>query len=255
MEKGYGLGDIHEELMKALDCLDKLCKDNEIFYSLHGGALLGAKRNGHLIPWDDDLDVSMTRRNYEKFRKICLTYEGEYYLNEIDTWLPRFATVDRSKPAVFIDIFIWDYISENKLSQFLKINLLRMLQGMLKRNIDYDSYNLKGKILVWSTSAMGKLFSRDFKLKLFKKVETSFLIGRTKYIHRSNDAYKGVSYIFDSNYMSRYSTMELEGKMYMVTSRYEEFLVRNYGSNYMIPPPENERKPLHSTQREMFLHQ
>lgn len=249
----YGLQEIHKELLEALDKIDDICRKNHIYYSLHGGALLGAERNGKLIPWDDDLDISMSRSNFNRFEKACENLQGDYYLNEIDTWLPRFATKDKSKNRVFIDIFIWDYISENKVEQFLKINTLRALQGSLKRNIDYSSYNTVGKILVGVTNTLGKPFDRREKLRFFKKVETQWFLGHKRFIHRSNDAFKGVSYIFDTDYMKHYSTIELEGKRYMVFKRYHEFLERNYGPDYLTPPPVSERKPLHETQRENFL--
>lgn len=255
MENEYGLAEIHKALIEALDELDEICRDNKIHYSLHGGTLLGARRNGKLIPWDDDLDISMTRDEYEKFKKACSGYKGDFYLNEIDTWLPRFATKDASKTMVFIDIFIWDYISENKIAQALKINLLRTFQGMLKRNIEYKNYNLKGKILVGATSTIGKLFPRKVKLKIFRYTEENVLLGKKLYIHRSNDAFKGVSYIFDKDYMNAYSSIKLEGKDYMVSARFEEFLSRNYGEDYMTPPPVIERKPIHGMQRDHFMHE
>ena len=74
--------------------------------------------------------------------------------------------------------------------------------------------------------------------------------GRQKYIHRSNDAYKGVGFIFKGDYMGSYSEIELEGRMYMVTSRYKEFLKMNYGPDYMTPPPIEQRKPEHFLSRE-----
>lgn len=254
MSEDYGLFNIHQLLVEALDEFDRLCKENDIQYSLHGGALLGAKRNGHLIPWDDDLDVSMTRANYEKLKQACAHYNGPYYLNEIDTWLPRFVTRDENDPLVFIDIFIWDYISANRFAQMLKINMLRMFQGMLKRNIDFNSYDWKGKFLVMVTSALGHFLPRKTKLKAFTYIGKNIFLGNRQYIHRSNDAFKGVSYIFDTDYMHDYSYIELEGKQYMVAARYEEFLVRNYGEDYLTPPPESERRPLHGVQREHFLH-
>lgn len=59
LDVSYGLEEVHSLLITALEKFDQVCRENGIYYSLHGGALLGAERNHKLIPWDDDIDVSM----------------------------------------------------------------------------------------------------------------------------------------------------------------------------------------------------
>ena len=247
--KSYGMENIHKMLLVAMDRLDKICKKNNIKYSLHGGCLLGAERNHKLIPWDDDIDISVTRKEYDKLIPILKKEHGKFYFDDTTTWVPRFA-YSNEKEGVFISIFVWDYISENLLEQKLKLLLLRVLQGMLKRNIDYGSYSSKNKVLIFGTHIMGLLFPYQLKKKWQNDVGKYWFQGRQKYIHRSNDAYKGVGFIFKEDYMGSYSEIELEGRMYMVTSRYKEFLKMNYGPDYMTPPPIEQRKPEHFLSRE-----
>ena len=247
--KSYGMENIHKMLLVAMDRLDKICKKNNIKYSLHGGCLLGAERNHKLIPWDDDIDISVTRKEYDKLIPILKKEHGKFYFDDTTTWVPRFA-YSNEKEGVFISIFVWDYISENLLEQKLKLLLLRVLQGMLKRNIDYGSYSSKNKVLIFGTHIMGLLFPYQLKKKWQNDVGKDWFQGRQKYIHRSNDAYKGVGFIFKEDYMGSYSEIELEGRMYMVTSRYKEFLKMNYGPDYMTPPPIEQRKPEHFLSRE-----
>ncbi len=246
----YGLAEMQDNLLDALDALDLICRENDIKYTIHGGTVLGAERNHHMIPWDDDIDVAMWRDEFEKLRTVLKAGripEG-YYLDETTMWFPRFVMKNEDAP-VYIDILIWDYISEHRLSQILKITSLRAIQGMMKEDVDYSRYNLKGKILVGVTQGMGKLISNKKKLEIFHNIQTKRWLGSKKYIHRSNDSYRGCKYIFDNKYMEGYSDIELEGKQYMVNNRYHEFLVMEYGENYLTPPPMKDRHPGHEVFR------
>lgn len=55
--------------LNILSEIHNFCKANNIQYSLAFGTLLGAIRHKGFIPWDDDLDIMMTRPNLERFVK------------------------------------------------------------------------------------------------------------------------------------------------------------------------------------------
>lgn len=57
--------------LHLLHVFDRICKENGLQYLLEGGTLLGAMRHNGFIPWDDDLDVGLPRKDYEKFLKIA----------------------------------------------------------------------------------------------------------------------------------------------------------------------------------------
>lgn len=75
------------EMIKAMErdmlkFVDRVCRENDIQYFLAGGSLLGAVRHNGFIPWDDDLDIGMLRKDFEKFRRICPGLVPEKYTYE-----------------------------------------------------------------------------------------------------------------------------------------------------------------------------
>ena len=56
------LKELQEIELNILIAFDKVCRDNEIKYSLGYGTLIGAVRHKGFIPWDDDIDVIMVRK-------------------------------------------------------------------------------------------------------------------------------------------------------------------------------------------------
>lgn len=71
MPKAYGALRIRQEaLLECLIQFDKFTKQHNIEYWLDYGTLLGAIRHGGFIPWDDDIDVSMTEENLMLLREL-----------------------------------------------------------------------------------------------------------------------------------------------------------------------------------------
>lgn len=63
----YGTLEVQKGLLKLIKEFHAFCEANDIKYSLSWGSLLGAIRHKGFIPWDDDLDVMMDRKNYNTF--------------------------------------------------------------------------------------------------------------------------------------------------------------------------------------------
>lgn len=95
------MNEIQKNLYKMLIEIDEICKKHNIIYYLAGGTALGAVRNQGFLPWDDDIDLYMTRSNWLKLRdvlkeeipehrKIITNENTDYYYNPI----PRYVNCD-----------------------------------------------------------------------------------------------------------------------------------------------------------------
>ena len=122
---------IKEVSLKLLIQFDRLCRDNGIRYSLGMGTLLGAVRHGGFIPWDDDVDVIMTRPEYQKLLRIdkallprdCALFSIERerlftapLAKLIDTTTVLYQTdhVERIPLGIYIDIFVYDALPADR---------------------------------------------------------------------------------------------------------------------------------------------
>ena len=119
-----------EHLLRLLKEIDAFCREHGIRYYCSGGTVLGAIRHKGFIPWDDDIDMFIPRRDFERFvelfkeygpsDRIIEFYEGNHehhtpvarYHEEGTTMFMHYNMIGYSSAGILIDIFVLDPIPD-----------------------------------------------------------------------------------------------------------------------------------------------
>lgn len=131
--------------------IDRICRQNNLTYFADSGTLLGAVRHKGFVPWDDDMDIAMKRKDYLKFLKIAERELAEEY-HIMSLWTEKehgtaFARVVNSYEVSYteeryskfygcpyivgIDIFPLDGIPNNEEERNLLLEIMTILSGAL----------------------------------------------------------------------------------------------------------------------------
>ncbi len=243
-ESKLTLEQIHEELLCQLRDIVKICDAHHISYNLMCGSLLGAVRHKGFIPWDDDVDLLMTREEFTKFRQVYpKECDKRFELTYLDTWTPRVMNHDPEKAAAFTDFFILDPLPAPGMKRKLHYLHLHLLQGMMKKHVDYSRFGLKNRILLRATHLMGLPFSYSWKAKRYEKVSTKVKTGND--LHMSNGAFELMMHVWHPEQFEEKITVPFEGIPCLIPAKYDEVLTILFGKDYMTPPPVEERVAKH----------
>ena len=236
------LSKLHRCQVEMLDFIDEFCRKNNLTYYLIGGTLLGAVRHQGFIPWDDDVDIAMPRKDYEFFEKHIVNELGEKYFFQTcftDKYYGRDfsklrmnntvflehadAHVENRHHGIFIDIFILeDSPKRRKGCSHLKFRAWQIL----------DSYIVlkRGKIDIPANKKFLNLFPIGFLLRMRDWCKKG----------------KGDCYFLSAAGIEEKSSyyppkkLSFEGKEYLIPCEYEKILTSIYG-DYMKLPPIDER--------------
>lgn len=121
------LHEIHNIQLELLKEFAALCEKNQLRYWIDFGTLLGAVRHqGHFIPWDDDLDISMPREDFQKFLSIA------------PEELPDSIFLQTAATDPFYDIYMVEAKLRDKSSLFIEFPKARFHQGVYIDIFPYD---------------------------------------------------------------------------------------------------------------------
>lgn len=229
--------------LHLLDSLDAICKKHNLIYWLDFGTLLGAVRNGKFIPWDDDIDVSMSTDSYKKFLEIAQSELPENIFLQTPKTDPEYKQCFiklRDNNSTFIELHEKEGMNYHQ-GIFIDIFPVALYPKMPR---------LFQKVLMRTTvRSYGKAFIHrkypkiNFVIYYFCKFIWLLLSPLKKVGYGQIPEDNGYMYAVPLEFLHPLTTIKFENKDYPAPNNYHGHLAVMYGKNYITPPPEKNRVP------------
>ncbi|MBQ9299660.1 MAG: LicD family protein [Clostridia bacterium] len=242
-----------------LDLLKKfsdVCEKNNLSYYLDGGTLLGAIRHQGFIPWDDDVDVIMPRKDYDKLWEIAeKEFSYPYFFQTSMSEEGFFRThaqlrnssttgvvlIDAEKPqinkGIWLDVFVLDGVADGWIARKLQRRKIQRVKTRLKYAYDTKEEELSGIQKIKYQKAQKYFKNHSFK-ELFNyfnhKVLGAYSSKKTKWVGditlkwRPNCQWPSVYY--DGYFYLDFECLKLRAPLFAC-----EVMTRQYG-NFMKMP-------------------
>lgn len=196
------LSRLHQHLYTITAEVIRICEKHGLNYFLIGGSAIGAYYWQGIIPWDDDIDIGMPRKDYERFLEIAPQELGsEYFLQHPGTeqhtpfWFAKIRENGtryveghfrhlKIHHGIFVDVFPFDEIPQNKLLETLQYHAFGFLHACFigkevwqwkhSGRCEVDEPLERGIIGCWLTRIMDTLLSKQALFRLLRFVQTFF---------------------------------------------------------------------------------
>ncbi len=261
MEQITDINEMHSLLLGTLEFIDKVCKENNIKYSVVGGTAIGAIRHKGFIPWDDDVDIGMLREDYEKFLKImdsgkynetkykCLHYSPLYpnyyyrFAKMVDTTtsLTESNLIKNENMGLYVDIFPFDYANlktiktlTNKPQRFSTFLLLASRTKYIWNKKFFKNF-VTLPAYIWA-----KIFGKKYWINKCFNIEKLSNSSPSIFINAFSGCY-GLKEVMPKNIYDETISVPFENIKVEIFKNYDTYLFGAYG-DYMTPPPPEKRK-------------
>lgn len=238
------------ELLRMLKIVAGICKENNIQWWLSSGTLLGAARHKGFIPWDDDMDIVLLRKDYKRLEKILCTMENEDfvfhcmktdvdYVNEYGKFRKKEGRVQSKNHRyayykwVGVGFDIFSIEKTNRCSAFIAQGIYSKLQSM--------TYHIDADII---RKPLIRLIEFICHLIVFPLLRVIGLINPRQEYHYSLGTgwYNHTFYMKDTFPLS---LAEFEGEMMPVPNNMDVYLTNVYGDWRTLPSDEDINKSIH----------
>lgn len=254
----YDLREFQLHCTTVLDAIDKTCHEHGLTYYIIAGTLLGAVRHKGFIPWDDDIDIALSRTDYDTLIAHSKEWLPERYnivTADSDLEYPKFFAKIEDKETtlverfclgyvggVYIDIFPLDDVPNSKFRRdlhFRKFHFLRKLTYFAYRDPYKHGKGLGAMFMV----LFQKILS---KKKLHKAMHDVMCEYHGKpgcdYVMTHDDGFCA----YHKSTIAETAKYEFEGRMFDGPADAKGFLSSYYGDDFMqLPPMEKRRSHFH----------
>lgn len=268
----------HRILMDTLMEFDRVCKKYNLRYYLICGSLLGAIRHKELIPWDDDVDVAMPRRDFDELKKHVMQEWNNKNYKFVDyndmgkgvflDFMTRLVNMKEEIPVnIFqkmrgkgrkdidnhlpIDIYVMDNAYTDEKKQKRRVKIIQGIYGLAmghRAYINYDEYKTESigrQRQIRFLTACGKCIPLSLIFFFYEKIRKGAPDAKSNAYYESNGWIYCIDWRFPKEWFGKGVEVDLYDKKIMAPENYEEFLKMHYW-DYMQLPPEDKRKPTHA---------
>ncbi|MGB7594979.1 MAG: LicD family protein [Erysipelotrichaceae bacterium] len=248
---------VKERQISILDQVKKYCGDHKINYFLTGGTCIGAIRHNGFIPWDDDIDISMLRKDYEDFIEHFNSTKSKYQVytceNESSYPFPFAKIVDlttiyveandelKMEMGINIDLFPIDRLPDQKYLSSIIQNSIKFLRNVIYvKAIDVKTNRgTKKNMILNVTKVLGKAASSNSISKIINSIARNTGDATSKKGGILVWGY-GKREIVEMDVFRDTVILDFEGRKHTVPVGYHDWLTSIYGNYMQLPPVEKQ---------------